>query len=98
VRWKPPRAMAVAEVVAAAVTSVSGKPGGLSDTLDLGRATRRSIRQDLDFAFGYQVVAIPLSAVVVYPFFGIRPSPLVVNANRLRRWQRAPQPSRCDEV
>jgi Cu+-exporting ATPase len=66
----------------------------------------RNIRQNLFFALAYNAVGIPLAAGVLYPFFGIRLSPViaaaamalsslsvVTNANRLRRWHRSPLPT-----
>ena len=65
----------------------------------LSRATMRNIRQNLFLAFAYNAIGIPVAAGVLYPFFGIRLSPIiaaaamalsslsvVTNANRLRRF------------
>ena len=97
-------------IEAADVTLVSGELRGVSDALDLSRATMRNIRQNLVFAFGYNTIGIPLAAGVLYPFFEIRLSPIiaaaamalsslsvVTNANRLRGWRRAPAPAEDDE-
>lgn len=98
-------------IEAADVTLVSGELRGVSDALDLSRATMRNIRQNLTFAFGYNVVGIPLAAGLLYPFFEIRLSPMiaaaamalsslsvVTNANRLRGWKRGPEPPADDEA
>src|SRR3546814_11782915 len=66
----------------------------------------RNIRQNLFLAFVYNAVGIPVAAGVLYPFFGIRLSPIiaaaamalsslsvVTNANRLRRWHARPLPT-----
>jgi P-type Cu+ transporter len=46
----------------------------------LSRATMRNIRQNLFFAFGYNVLGIPIAAGVLYPFFGVLLSPIVAGA------------------
>jgi len=65
----------------------------------------RNIRQNLFFALAYNGIGIPVAAGVLYPFFGIRLSPViaaaamalsslsvVTNANRLRRYRPAAVP------
>jgi P-type Cu+ transporter len=81
------------------ITLVSGALSGLVTAITLSRATMRNIRQNLVLAFVYNTVGIPVAAGLLYPFFGIRLSPViaaaamalsslsvVTNANRLRRW------------
>ena len=66
----------------------------------ISRATMRNIRQNLFWAFGYNVVLIPVSAGVLYPLNGVLLSPalaagamaissvfVLTNALRLRRVQ-----------
>ncbi|MCZ7529378.1 MAG: heavy metal translocating P-type ATPase [Acidimicrobiia bacterium] len=87
------------------VTLISGAVTGVVTAITLSRATMRNIRQNLFLAFVYNAVGIPIAAGVLYPFFGIRLSPIiaaaamaasslsvVTNANRLRRWHAAPLP------
>ena len=82
----------------AAITLVKGDLAGLARARHLSRATMRNIRQNLAFAFGYNVLGIPLAAGVLYPEFGILLSPMIAslamslssvcvvgNALRLRR-------------
>ncbi len=96
-------------IEAADLTLVSGDLRGVADALDLSGATMRNIRQNLTFAFGYNMIGIPLAAGVLYPFFGIRLSPIiaaaamalsslsvVTNANRLRGWRRPTDPADAD--
>ena len=46
----------------------------------LSHATMRNIRQNLAFAFGYNVLAIPIAAGVLYPAFGLLLSPIFAGA------------------
>jgi Cu+-exporting ATPase len=90
---------------AADITLISGSLAGVATAIELSRATMRNIRQNLFFALAYNAIGIPLAAGVLYPFFGIRLSPIiaaaamalsslsvVTNAGRLRRWHPAPLP------
>jgi len=70
--------------------------------IGLARATDRILRQNLAWAFGYNILAVPLAAGALYPWTGSLPSPMiasaamalssvcvVANALRLRRWRPA---------
>jgi Cu+-exporting ATPase len=52
----------------AAVILSSGSLLGVPRALSLGRATLRTIRQNLGFAFGYNVILIPVAAGILAPF------------------------------
>jgi Cu+-exporting ATPase len=52
----------------AAVILSSGSLLGVPRALALGQATLRTIRQNLFFAFGYNMVLIPIAAGVLHPF------------------------------
>ena len=82
----------------AGVTLVKGDLAGIARARALSRATMRNIRQNLLFAFIYNVMGVPIAAGALYPFFGLTLSPaiaaaamslssvsVVVNALRLRR-------------
>lgn len=64
----------------AGVTLVQGDLRGVARALRLSRATMRNIRQNLFFAFAYNVLGIPIAAGLLYPFFGILLSPMIASA------------------
>jgi hypothetical protein len=61
----------------AGVTLVKGDLAGIVRARALSRTTTRNIRQNLAFAFVYNVVRIPIAAGALYPAFGILLSPMV---------------------
>jgi Cu+-exporting ATPase len=82
----------------AGVTLVKGDLRGIVRARRLSRSTMRNIRQNLFFAFIYNLLGVPVAAGVLYPFFGLLLSPMlasaamtfssvsvIVNALRLRR-------------
>lgn len=84
----------------AGVTLVHGDLRGVARARALSQATMRNIRQNLFFAFAYNLVGVPIAAGALYPFFGILLSPMIAaaamsfssvsvigNALRLRRIQ-----------
>ncbi len=77
-----------AAIGAADVSLVSGDPGGVADAMRLSRATLAVIRANLAWAFGYNVIAIPLAALgYLNPLFAgiaMSASSLIVVANSLR--------------
>ena len=64
----------------AGVTLVQGDLRGIARARRLSRATMRNIRQNLLFAFLYNVLGVPVAAGVLYPFFGILLSPMIASA------------------
>ncbi|MEW4529317.1 heavy metal translocating P-type ATPase [Maioricimonas sp. JC845] len=57
-------------IEAADMTLVSGDPRGVGRAVALSRATLRTVKQNLFFAFIYNIVGIPLAAGVLYPVTG----------------------------
>jgi Cu+-exporting ATPase len=64
----------------AAVTLVKGDLRGIVRARKLSRATMKNIRQNLFFAFVYNVLGVPVAAGVLYPFFGLLLSPMIASA------------------
>ena len=84
------------------VTLISGDLSGVATAIALSRHTIRTIKQNLFWAFAYNVALIPLAAGVFYPAFGVLLSPIfaaaamglssvtvVSNSLRLRRFRAA---------
>lgn len=85
-------------IQSAGITLLQGDLRAIVKAIHLSRATMRNIRQNLFFAFFYNVLGIPIAAGLLYPFFGILLSPMIAgvamsfssvsvitNALRLRR-------------
>ncbi len=67
-------------IESAGVTLLKGDLTGIVRARHLSRATMRNIRQNLLFAFGYNVAGIPIAAGALYPLFGILLSPIIAAA------------------
>ncbi len=80
---------------AAAITLMRGDLGGVADAFDISRRTSRKIRQNLFWAFAYNVVGIPLAAlgllnpVIAGAAMAFSSVSVVGNALWLRRWRPA---------
>lgn len=64
-------------IQSAGITLVKGDLAGIARAIVLSRATMRNIRQNLVFAFAYNVIGIPIAAGALYPAFGLLLSPMV---------------------
>jgi Cu+-exporting ATPase len=64
----------------AAITLVRGDLRGIERARRLSRKTVANIRQNLFFAFAYNVILVPVAAGVLYPAFGILVSPVLAAA------------------
>lgn len=58
---------------------VHGTLDKVVETIQVSKSTLRIIKQNLFWAFGYNVVAIPVAAGVLYPIFGILLSPIIAS-------------------
>jgi Cu+-exporting ATPase len=64
-------------IQSAGITLVKGDLAAIARARTLSRMTMRNIRQNLVFAFAYNVIGIPIAAGILYPAFGILLSPVV---------------------
>ena len=67
-------------IQSAGMTLLKGDLRGLLRARRLSQATMRNIRQNLLFAFLYNVIGIPIAAGVLYPVLGILLSPMIASA------------------
>ncbi|MCG6134133.1 MAG: heavy metal translocating P-type ATPase [Nostoc sp. LLA-1] len=87
-------------IAASDITLISGDLQGIVTAIQLSRATIRNIRQNLFFAFIYNIIGIPVAAGILFPFLGWLLNPIiagaamalssvsvVTNALRLRKFQ-----------
>ena len=87
-------------IAASDITLISGDIRGIVTAIELSKATIRNIRQNLFFAFIYNMVGIPIAAGILFPVFGWLLNPIiaggamafssvsvVTNALRLRNFQ-----------
>ncbi|EDY39064.1 copper-translocating P-type ATPase [Cyanobium sp. PCC 7001] len=93
-------------IAASDVTLLAARLAGVVAAIELSRATLANIRQNLVFAFAYNVAGIPIAAGLLFPFTGWLLNPMlagaamafsslsvVSNALRLRRFQPRPLPA-----
>jgi Cu+-exporting ATPase len=87
-------------IEAADVTLMRGDLRGVVAAVELSRRTIRIVKENLAWAFGYNVVLIPVAAGLLYPVMGVLLSPIlagaamafssvsvVTNSLRLKRWR-----------
>lgn len=67
-------------IESAQVTLVRGNLKGIEKAFNLGKAVMKNIRQNLIFAFVYNVLGIPIAAGILYPFTGMLLSPMIAGA------------------
>jgi Cu+-exporting ATPase len=64
----------------AGVTLVQGDLRAIARARRLSRGTMRNIRENLFFAFFYNMLGVPIAAGLLYPFFGLLLSPMIASA------------------
>jgi Cu2+-exporting ATPase len=64
----------------AKMTIVSSNLGAISSAILLSKHTIRTIRQNLFWAFIYNIIGIPIAAGVLYPFTGFMLNPMIAGA------------------
>lgn len=64
-------------IESADVVLMSGDPTGVVNAVAISKATIRNIKQNLFWAFGYNVLLIPVAAGIFYPWWGIQLSPML---------------------
>jgi P-type Cu+ transporter len=67
-------------IAASDITLISGDLNGVVTAIQLSQATMRNIRQNLFFAFIYNVAGIPIAAGILFPLFGWLLNPIVAGA------------------
>jgi Cu+-exporting ATPase len=67
-------------IESAGITLVKGDLRALVRARRLSRATMRNIRQNLAFAFGYNLLGVPVAAGLLFPLFGWLLSPMLASA------------------
>ncbi len=67
-------------IAASDITIISGDLQGIITAIQLSKATIRNIRQNLFFAFVYNVASIPIAAGLFYPLFGWLLNPIIAGA------------------
>jgi P-type Cu+ transporter len=67
-------------IAASDITLISGDLQAIVTAIQLSRATINNIRQNLFFAFIYNIIGIPIAAGILYPFFGWLLNPIIAGA------------------
>jgi len=67
-------------IAASDITLISGDLQGIVTAIKLSRATMRNIRENLFFAFIYNIAGIPIAAGILFPIFGWLLNPIIAGA------------------
>lgn len=67
-------------IESAGITLLRGDISLVTKALKLSRATMRNIRQNLAWAFGYNIILIPVAMGILYPFTGLLLNPILAGA------------------
>jgi P-type Cu+ transporter len=66
-------------VESADIVLINGDLRGILRAINLSKATMRNIKQNLFFAFAYNLLGVPLAAGLLYPIFGMILSPMIAS-------------------
>ncbi|HEV7701134.1 MAG TPA: heavy metal translocating P-type ATPase [Pyrinomonadaceae bacterium] len=67
-------------IESADITLLKPELDGILRARNLSRATMKNIRQNLFFAFAYNIIGVPIAAGVLFPIFGLLLSPMIASA------------------
>lgn len=67
-------------IESADITLLRPDLSGILKAINLSRGTMKNIRQNLFFAFAYNVIGVPIAAGVLFPIFGVLLSPIIASA------------------
>jgi P-type Cu+ transporter len=67
-------------IAASDITLISGELQGIVTAIELSKATMQNIRQNLFFAFIYNIFGIPIAAGILFPVFGWLLNPMIAGA------------------
>jgi len=67
-------------IQSAGLTLVKGDLTGIVKALQLSQAVMHNIRQNLFFAFIYNLLGVPIAAGILYPVFGLLLNPMIAGA------------------
>ena len=67
-------------IQSAGITLVRGDLNGVANALLLSKEVMRNIRQNLFFAFIYNLLGVPIAAGILYPFVGLLLNPMIAGA------------------
>jgi Cu+-exporting ATPase len=67
-------------IAASDITLMTGDLQGIITALRLSRATMKNIRENLFFAFAYNVIGIPIAAGILFPLWGLLLNPMLAGA------------------
>jgi Cu+-exporting ATPase len=61
------------------IVIIKGTLDKVAETIKLSKETMKIVKQNLGWAFGYNILGIPVAAGILYPFFGILLSPIIAS-------------------
>jgi Cu+-exporting ATPase len=67
-------------IESAGITLLRGDISLVPEAINLSKSTMRNIKQNLGWAFGYNIILIPVAMGLLYPFFGILLNPILASA------------------